>query len=408
MRVRSVVKNAFVGQRAEVVDVPARRVVDRAGVVERAGESVGNCARAGIVDRAGVGELATEVSSAVDVERAFVVDRARVGDGDGTASRAAIVQIDRAIFVVVQGAGVRKAAGIEDQTQAERAAIIERAGIGKAAWIGSGGHADGALIVECALVQKAEAVSRDRAGINKGGASVVDEAGVIEQRDHGLIGESAGIGEVREGSADRAVVGNLSARIVGEETRAESDRAIVDEVGARIVDESAAAIYDRTAIGELAGVRDRAGAVEQEAINQALARAESETRTRIDIQCVAGGELKAVRIPIGVEFDNAGAVQDAGVGGGRGSAAGPIAAEIPKTIAAILPGGGRSLQGPALRPQLTCPKKHGHRKRREDNESGAQKPEAVTRAGSSNFDCGNLHVFLRWKWVANASQAQGY
>jgi hypothetical protein len=29
-------------------------------------------------------------------------------------------------------------------------------------------------------------------------------------------------------------------------------------------------------------------------------------------------------------------------------------------------------------------------------------------AGSSNFDCRNLHVFLRWKWVANASQAQGY
>jgi hypothetical protein len=58
MRARSIVKNTFVGQRAEIVDVPAGRVVDRAAVVERAGESIGNRPAAGIVDRAGIVELA--------------------------------------------------------------------------------------------------------------------------------------------------------------------------------------------------------------------------------------------------------------------------------------------------------------------------------------------------------------
>ena len=59
-----VVENAFVGNRAEVIEVRAGRVVDRAGIVERAGESVRNCAAAGIVDRAGVGEETAAVRRA--------------------------------------------------------------------------------------------------------------------------------------------------------------------------------------------------------------------------------------------------------------------------------------------------------------------------------------------------------
>jgi hypothetical protein len=61
-----------------------------------------------------------------------------------------------------------------------------------------------------------------------------------------------------------------------------------------------------------------------------------------------------------------------------------------------------------LSPRLPCPEEHGYEKHREHDESRVQNSEAVMRAGGSNFDCGNLHVFLRWKWVANASQAQGY
>ena len=409
MSARSVVENAFVAKSAEIIDVSAGRIVDRACIVERAGEAVRNCSAGAVVDHAGVGEKAR--GTAGDVDCAAIVERARVGDRDGAKVSAAIVQGDRAILVVVQCAGVRKAAGIEDQAQADRAGVVERAGIGEAAGVESRCDADRAFIVECALIEKAQAVSRDRAGINKRSASAVDEAGVIEERNCGLIRESSGIGEVRESSADRAVVGKLSPKIVSERTCAQSDRAIVDKVSAGTVDKRSrvrylAADYDRTIVCELAEIRDRAGAVEQKAINQALASAEGQTRARVDIQSIAVGQLKAVRIPISVELDGAGAVQDAGVRGGRGSAAGPIATEIPKAISAILPGGGRSAQAAALRPQLPRTKEHGHHEHREDNEGRARNSEAVVGAGSSNFDEGNLHVFLRWKRVANASQAR--
>ena len=113
-------------------------------------------------------------------------------------------------------------------------------------------------------------------------------------------------------------------------------------------------------------------------------------------------------ISIGVEGDGAGAIQYAGIRGGCGSAAGPIAVEIPEAVSAVLPSGGRSTQAAALRPRLPCTKEHGRHQHREDNESRAQNSEAVMRAGSSNFDCRNLHVFLQWKRIANAGQAQGY
>ena len=364
MRARSVVENAFVGQRAEVVDVSAGCVVDRACVVERADESVGNRSAAGIVDRAGIGEEAAAVRRASDVQSASIVDRARVGDRVRAAAGTTVLQVDRAL--VIQRAGVREAAGIEDQAQADRAGVVERAGIGKAAGVESRGDADRAFIVECTLVEKAQAVSRDRAGINKRSASAVDEARVIEERNCGLIRESSGIGEVREGSVDRTLVRELSASAVQERAHVNTDGPTVDDAAARIVREGSAG----------------------------------------DHQGIAGSNLQAENISSCVKGDGAGAVQNAGVRGGRGSAGGPIAVKIPKAVSAILPGGGRSAQAAALCPQLPRTKEHGHHQRREGNEDRAQKFEAVMGTGCSNFDEGNLHVFLRWKRVANASQAR--
>jgi hypothetical protein len=173
------IENAFVGQGAEVIEVRAGRVVDRASVVKRAGNSVGNCAVGGIVYHAGVSEESRAVRRARNVQCASVIECARVGDGDGAASCAAIVQIDLAF--VIQRAGVRKAAGIEDQAQADRSTVVERAGVGKAAWVELRRDTHRAFIAECPSVEKPQAVSSDRAGIDKGSACVVAEAGVPDE-----------------------------------------------------------------------------------------------------------------------------------------------------------------------------------------------------------------------------------
>jgi len=154
------------------------------------------------------------------------------------------------------------------------------------------------------LVEKSQAVSSDRAGIDKGSACVVAEAGVPDERNGGLVSERAGITEVRKSSADRAVVGKDSVRTVKESAHVHSDRPIIDDVAAGTVHQPGSAGY--------------------------CAR---------DDQSIAGGDLQAENASYSVKGDGAGAIQDARVRGGRGDAAGPVSVDIPKAIPAILPHG---------------------------------------------------------------------
>jgi hypothetical protein len=85
--------------RAGVHEMGAGRVVDRAGVVNRARQTVGKCAAGGVVYRAGVVEEAASVRRAGDVQSTSVIDRARVGDRVGAAARTTVLQVDRALVV---------------------------------------------------------------------------------------------------------------------------------------------------------------------------------------------------------------------------------------------------------------------------------------------------------------------
>jgi hypothetical protein len=71
----------------------------RAGVVNRARQTVGKCAAGGVVYRAGVVEEAASVRRAGDVQSTSVIDRARVGDRVGAAARTTVLQVDRALVV---------------------------------------------------------------------------------------------------------------------------------------------------------------------------------------------------------------------------------------------------------------------------------------------------------------------
>jgi len=57
----------------------------------------------------------------------------------------------------VDRAGVRKAAGSEDQAQADRPTVVERAGVGKAAWVELRRDTHHAFIAECPLVEQQRA-----------------------------------------------------------------------------------------------------------------------------------------------------------------------------------------------------------------------------------------------------------